>query len=264
MECREAQDLLAELVRNQLNPDLADAVRAHTAGCARCTDALRVEASLHALIRTQAPRYAAPPALRAGVQAALRQAERAAGPRWRAWLFLHPWRVGGLAAAFAALVFAWVGTSWLTSDPVVRLVALAVNEHKEYEQEAMHRPAPDPKDLLATLRSRAGFPLGPLFPGDAEAQLITTTTAELRGKTAAVLVYRNGSGRYTTLLLMPGAGVTVPAEDRLSIETFKPHHRVASGKQVLLWKQKDLACLMVSDLDERATAAFFLKIRKAA
>jgi hypothetical protein len=63
---------------------------------------------------------------------------------------------------------------------------------------------------------------------------------------------------------MPGAEATIPAEDRVPIETFKPHHRVASGKQVLYWKQHDLACLMVSDLDEPATAAMFLKIRKAA
>jgi anti-sigma factor (TIGR02949 family) len=264
MECREAQDHLAELVRNQLKPDLANAVRAHTAGCASCADALRAEASLHVLIRTRAPRYSAPPDLRARVQAALQKTGRAAEPRWRTWLFLSPWKVGGLAAAFAALVVVWIGTTWLTADPVSRLIAGAVDEHREYAREAMHRPAPNAADLLAALRSQAGFPLGPLFRGDAEAPLITTTTAELRGKPAAALVYRNGPGRYTTLVLMPGAGVTIPADDRLSIETFKPYHRVASGKQVLFWKQHDLACLMVSDLDEPATAAFFLKIRKAA
>ncbi len=264
MECREAQDHLAELARNQVEPDLADAVRAHMAGCASCADAFRAEASLHAVIRTRAPRYAAPPALRARVQAALRQAGPAAEPRWGAWLFLHPWRVGGLAAALAALVVVWIGTTWLAADPASRLIVGAVEEHREYAREAMDRPAPNAADLLAALRSRAGFALGPLFPGDSEAQLITTTTAELRGKPAAALVYRNGPGRYTTLLLMPGAGVTIPAEDRLSIETFKPHHRVASGKQILFWKQQDLACLMVSDLDEPALAAFFLKIRKAA
>jgi anti-sigma factor (TIGR02949 family) len=264
MECREVQDHLAELARNQFAPDLADAVRAHVAGCAACAEALRVEAALRALIRGQAPRYPAPPALRARVQTALRRAGRPAAPGWRAWLFLRPWKVGGLVAAFAALVVVWVGTSWLAADPVSRLIAGAVDEHREYAQEAMHRPAPNPADLLAALRSRAGFGLGPLFPGDAESPLISTTTAEMRGKPTVALVYRNGPERYTTLLLMPGADVTIPPEDRLPIETFKPYHRVASGKQVLFWKQHDLACLLVSDLDGSATAAFFLKIRKAA
>ena len=64
-------------------------------------------------------------------------------------------------------------------------------------------------------------------------------------------------------LLMPGADATIPAEDRLAIETFMPHHRVTSGKQVLYWKQRDLACLMVSDLDQQGLASMFLKVRKA-
>lgn len=264
MDCREAQDLLADLARNQLEGDVATAVRAHAATCASCAEALRVEAALRALIRERAPRYPAPPALRARVQAALREA----GPRrvvgGRSWLSLRPWRVGGIAAALAALVAVWVGTTWLSADPVSRLVSQAVDEHVEYAREAMHRPAPDAAGLLAALRSRAGFPLGPLFPGDADTQLVSTTTAELRGTPAVALVYRSGPERYTTLLLMPGAGVTIPAEDRLPIETFTPHHRVASRKQILYWKQNDLACVMVSDLDRGGTAALFLKIRKAA
>ena len=264
MDCREARDLLAELTRNQLESHLADAVRAHAAGCASCADTLRVEAALHALIREQAPRYSASPALRARVQSALRTARQPMASGWRGWLFLHPWKVGGLAAALAALVVAWIGTTWLAADPVSRLVSQAVAEHAEYAHEAMHRPAPNPAQLLATLRSQAQFALGPLFPGDTEAPLMSTMTAELLGKPAVALVYRNGPERYTTLLLTPGADATIPTEDRLQIETFKPHHRVASGKQVLYWKQNDLACLMVSDLDGPATAAFFLKIRKAA
>jgi hypothetical protein len=56
----------------------------------------------------------------------------------------------------------------------------------------------------------------------------------------------------------------IPAEDRLAIESFKPHHRVASSKQVLYWKQRDVACLLVSDLDQSGLSAMFLKVRKAA
>jgi anti-sigma factor (TIGR02949 family) len=263
MNCREARDLLAELIRNQLDCDMADAVRAHAAACAGCAEALRVEAAMRALIRERAPRFPAPPALRARVQAALQDAGRRPAAGWRTWLSLHPWRVGGCAVALAALVAVWVGTAWLTADSVSRLVSRAVDEHVEYAREAMQRPAPDAAGLLAALRSRAGFPLGTLFPGDADTQLISTTTAELRGKPAVALVYRNGPERYTTLLLMPGADVTIPAEDRLAIQAFKPHHRVASGKEILYWKQNDLACLMVSDLDRAGTAALFLKIRTA-
>jgi hypothetical protein len=88
--------------------------------------------------------------------------------------------------------------------------------------------------------------------------------ADLPGKRAATLVYRDTAGRYTTLYLMPGTGTVIPDGGRMQIESFKPYHRVASGHQVLLWKQKELACLIVSDVDESELAAMFLKIRKAA
>jgi hypothetical protein len=173
--------------------------------------------------------------------------------------------MAGIAAgAVAMLILVWAGSTWLARDPTSRLVARAVEEHVEYAREAMQRPAPDAATLVATLRSQAKFPLGSIFSGDSEAPLIAATTGELRGKPTVGLVYRNGSGLYTTLLLMPGADAAIPAEDRLAIETFKPHHRVASGKQVLYWKQGDLACLVVSDLDQSGVAAMFLKIRKAA
>jgi hypothetical protein len=164
----------------------------------------------------------------------------------------------------AAVLLTWAGSVWLARDPVTRLVSLAVNEHTEYKRETMNQPIPDPAQLLAGLRSQATFALGPIFAGDPEAALIATRTVELRGKPGVALVYRSAPQRYTTLLLMPGAEATIPAENRLPIETFKPYHRVASGKQVLYWKQGDVACLMVSDLDPVRMAAMFLKVRKAA
>jgi hypothetical protein len=50
----------------------------------------------------------------------------------------------------------------------------------------------------------------------------------------------------------------------LAIETYKPHHRIVSGKQVLYWKQQDLAYILVSDLDQTGLASMFLKVRTAA
>lgn len=263
MDCRDAREHLADLQRGRLSPDLAEVVRAHLAGCVACSDVLRAEAALHALILERAPRHSAPAALRARVQAILRDADRPISGARRGWFRAHPWVTGALAGA-AALVLVWVGREQLTRDPASRLVARAVVEHVEYAREAMDRPVPDPAQLLSRLRSEAIFPLGPIFPGDAEAPLISAMTGELRGRPAVALVYRNAPGRYTTLLLIPGADLTIPAQDRVPIEAFTPHYRVASGKHVLYWKQRDLACLMVSDLDRSGLASMFLKVRKAA
>lgn len=264
MECREAQDYLAELSRDRLPVELAETVRAHLDGCAGCREALRTEGRLHALVRAHAPRHVASVALHARVRSALREAERAPSAGWRSWIRLHPRLASLLAGAVAVLVLAWVGTVWLARDPVSRLMTRAVEEHLEYAREAMDRSVPDPRTLLRRAESKAPFPLGPVFPGDAEAPLMSVVTGELAGRPSVALVYRNGPGRYTTLLLMPGADASIPVEDRVAIERYAPHHRVVSGKHVLYWKQGDLACVLVSDLDQSGSARMFLKVRKAA
>jgi anti-sigma factor (TIGR02949 family) len=264
MECREVQDHLAELSRRRLPAECADAVRAHVDRCDGCRQALRVEQQLHAIVRARAPRYTAPPALRARIRSTLHEAERGTAHGWRSWIRLHPWAASVMAGALAVLALTWAGTAWFARDPASRLMARAVAEHVEYAREAMDRPAPDAPALVKRAESQSPFPLAPLFPGDADAPLISATASDLGGRPAMVLVYRNAPGRYTTLLLMPGADATIPAESRLAIETYKPHHRVISGKQVLYWKQRDLACLLVSDLDQSGVASMFLKVRKAA
>jgi hypothetical protein len=264
MECPEALEHVAELSRDRLPVAMADAVRAHLDGCGGCREALRIEQRLHALVRAQAPRYAASPALRARVRTALQAAERAPSRGWRGWVRFHPWTTSAVAGAVAMLALAWAGTAWFARDPVSRLVAQAVDEHVEYAREAMDRPVPDPKSLLQRAESEAPFPLGPIFAGDAEAPLISVTAGDVGGHPAVALVYRNAPGRYTTLLLIPGGAATIPAENRLAIEAYKPHHRVTAGKQVLYWKQRDLAYLLVSDLDQAGVARMFLKVRKAA
>lgn len=264
MECPEARENLTDLNRGRLEADTAAAVRAHVAECPACAAALQREVEVHALVQARAPRYAAPPELRTRIQAILAQSEPGGWPAWRRWFRAHPWAVRGLAGAVAVLLLTWAGILWITRDPVSRLAARAVAEHVEYVKEMVSRPAPDPLSLVGELRSQVDFAFEPVFRGDSQVQLVAALVTDLSGKRAAAFIYRDGSGRYTTLFLMPEAGTVIPAEDRMAIETFKPHHRVASGRHLLLWKQRNLACLMVSDLDEADLAAMFLKVRKAA
>lgn len=265
MECSEARENLTDLNRGRLEGEPAEAVRAHVGQCATCAAALQREVEVRALIQAQAPRYTAPPALRSRIQAAMAQDDFGGGGSfaWRTWLRGHPWTVGSLASAVAVLLVVWVGILWVGRDPVSRLAARAVAEHVEYARQTMDRSVPDPLALVRELRSQVDFSFEPIFRGDSQVQLVAGLVSDLPGKRAATFVYRDGSGRYTTLFLMPGAGTVIPAEDRMPIETFKPHHRVTSGRHLLLWKQRDLACLLISDLDEAGMAAMFLKVRKA-
>lgn len=262
MDCSRVREHLNELNRGLLEPHLAEAVRAHADGCAPCAEALRLDAELRAEIRAEAPRYPAPPALRGRVQALLAEAApRRAG--WRGWLLGHPRSVRGLVGALAVLLLAWAGSLWIARDPVSLLAASAIAEHVEYVEETLNSPAADPRAVVRELRGRIDYAFEPVFAGDSHVQLVAGRVSPLAGTRAAALIYRDQARRYTTLFLMPGADIVIPADGRMPIEAFKPYHRAVAGRELLLWSQGDLTCMLVSDLDQAGTAAMFLKIRKA-
>ncbi len=162
----------------------------------------------------------------------------------------------------AAILLVWAGALWLARNPVARLANRAVAEHMEYVKETMTGPAANPLAVVGELKGQVGFSFGTIFPGDSQEHLVAGRVSDLSGRRAATFIYRDIAGRYTTLFLMPEAGIVIPTEGRIPIETFKPYHRVVAGRQLLLWKQQDLACLLISDLDQRGSASMFLKIRK--
>jgi hypothetical protein len=167
-------------------------------------------------------------------------------------------------AVAVCLLLVWGGYRWMAKDPVSVLTAQAVAEHVEYTKAMKARPAPDPGALLRELRPQVGFPFEPVFQGDPQVQLVAAQVGELSGKRAATFIYRHTAGRYSTLFLMPGEGVVVPEGDRMLVETFRPHFRTTSGHSLFLWKHRDLAWLLVSDLDKTEVPAMYLKVRKAA
>lgn len=280
MNCSEARENLSDLNRGRLEADTAEAVRAHAAQCSTCAAALQAEAQIRAMVQTQAPRYSAPPVLKARVEALLAQSSLPAETigydagtgtgwtvrqsRWRVLLSGHPWTVGSLAGAVVILLVVWASWLWLAKDPVSLLADRGVAEHMEYVKDAMTRPAANPSSVIGKVQSQVDFVFGPVFPGDSQVQLVTGKVERLRGKRTAMFIYRDGLGHYTTLFLMPGAGIVIPDEGRVPIETFKPYHQVISGHQLLLWKQRDLACLLVSDLDQAGISSMFLMVRKTA
>jgi len=280
MDCSEACKHLSDLNRGRLEADTAEVVRAHVAQCPTCAAALQTEARVRVLIQAQVPRHSTPSALRARVQALLAESTspeesvaRGAAARsrrtaglsgWRDLFRGHPWTLGSLACAAAVLLVVSAGWLWLAKDPVSRLADRAVAEHLEYIKDTMTRPAAEPSAVMGEVKSQVDFAFEPVFPGDAQVQLVSGKVEKLGGKRTAMFIYRDASGHYTTLFLMPEAGIVIPDEGRLPIETFKPYHRMTKGRQLLLWKQRNLACLLVSDLDQAGMASMFLKVRKAA
>ena len=263
MECQEAREQLEEMIRGHLAAGAGEALEAHLAGCASCREALEVQRAVRAMVRAGAPRYAAPPDLRAriGAQTGARiERPRSAGAAW----WVPRWSLAAAAGALAVLLAVWGSSLWTARDPVARLVAGGMAEYREYASRAAPRPATDPATLLKPLQSQLEFPFEPVFEGDPQVHLVSAQLSDLAGRRAATLVYRDVAGRYSALFLMPETGIPIPEQGRMSIEAYKPYHRVTEGKQLFLWKQRNLACLLVVDGSEADGVALFLKIRKAA
>ena len=264
MDCQTVREHLHELNRGRLSAEVEREVRAHLAQCAGCAEALRDEIEIRRLVQSQAVRQAAPPALRARIRRLLDESQTKRGPLGAAWAALYRRPLVAVSVAVALVVLGWIGTLWMAVDPISPLARRAVAEHTEYARDAMHEPAADVSALLGRLQGKVGFSIEPVFTGDPDTRLIDAKTEELFGRKAVALVYRDASGRYTSLFLMPETGIAIPDESRLQIERFKPYHRVTEGRQLLLWKQRKLAYLLVSDLPEADAAQMFLKVRKVA
>ena len=108
MDCDEARRLLEPYLDGELDRTEARALEAHIDGCAECQAALASLGRLRHTLRTEAPRYAAPIALRDRIRTSSAQADGRAAYRRRvpAW-----WRLAAacLAAFVAGSVLTW---SW--------------------------------------------------------------------------------------------------------------------------------------------------------
>jgi len=140
------------------------------------------------------------------------------------------------------------------------LVQSALHEHAEYAEDLMPRQAPDPREVLAPLPGLAGFDIGDPFPGDAEIQLMSGVVSEVAGRKAAALIYRNPAMRYSTLFVLADA-LPIPEGDRLAIGEYRPHYRTAEGRQLLMWRQRGLTYLLVSEIPAGELPGMFLKVR---
>jgi anti-sigma factor RsiW len=128
MNCHEAMALLPAYSDSELDPVQSAAIEQHVLGCADCAVRRDELASLRSRIRSEVPYYAAPPALRARVKAALagEAGTRPARPVRDRW---H-WLTAGALAGSAATVFAWfVGSAILDWQVGTDLVAESVANH---------------------------------------------------------------------------------------------------------------------------------------
>src|SRR3954465_7071245 len=121
MTCDEAQILLHALLDGELDAGHAREVEAHIASCPRCAAELRAFREMHNAVSAADLRYAAPPALRRRIEAALPQ-PRLASRR----SVLQGFAVG---SAFSALAASGLFAVILRSDDEQRILSEVVSAH---------------------------------------------------------------------------------------------------------------------------------------
>jgi anti-sigma factor RsiW len=258
MDCQQARDLFDGHRRGELDPDLTRAVGGHVEACPACRAIWTQDEALIALIRGL-PRPPAPARL-AGEVRGLGVARRGIG----AWLG-RPW----VAAALAAMVVAAVLAPWLRParppDVVDLLIQQGVAEHRRIllELEAGQGAVDDPDTLFARVRSVADVELPKILAGSGELRLLIAKPTLLESRKTAAAALRYPTSPVTTYFILPGKDLPMPTEGRVQIEQYRPHMRQVNGFNVVYWKQKDMAYLMVSGLDREGCQKLYLKMRKA-
>ena len=215
------------------------------------------EARFRRLLAERLPRHAAPAHLRAAIAALT-------APPPRAF-----WWAPALSALATAMVFGLVALPLLhrggEPDPLQSTVRAVLSEHARSLMWGETRPEVVPT-ALPRVMEQTGIVLSWFFQGDDEIQLINVEPLVVEGRRALVLTYKDTEGHTLTYTLLPGAGVILPKQGRVKIDGFEPLLTQIEGWSIFVWKQKDLACFLISDLvSEQDLARFkqvFLKVRQ--
>lgn len=260
MDCHETRESLEEYRRRELPPERARAVEAHLAGCPACRALLAREDAVAALVRTL-PRTPAPAGLLRQVRGLSVRRRGVVG-----WL-QRPW----VAAAVAALVVAAVFTPFvrrpaeLPGDAVEALIQSGVSEHRRIllDLEALPRELTDPDVLFQRVASVTAVELPRVFAGNDELHLVAVRPTILASRKTAAATMRYMTLSDTTYFVLSGADLPMPTTGRVQIEQYRPYMREVNGFNVVYWKQKDMAYLMVSGLDREGCQKLYLKVRQA-
>ena len=260
MDCHQARERFEEHRRRELEPERAAAVEAHLAECPACRAAWGRDEAVSTLVRAL-PRLSAPPALVRQVRALGMRRSGISG-----WLG-RPW----VAAAVGAVIVAAVLAPWLRrpaqgpGDVVDALIQSGVAEHRRIllELEAAPREIGDPDALFQRVRSVTAIELPKVLAGTGELHLVAARPTILASRKTAAATLRYETSPVTTYFILAGPDLPMPTEGRVQIEQCKPYMREVNGFNVVYWKQKDLAYLMVSGLDREGCQKLYLKVRQA-
>jgi anti-sigma factor (TIGR02949 family) len=265
--CDEARDRFEDLLHDRLGEAESQGLRQHLSECPRCLELFDTAGLIASLIRHRASYHRAPDRLRQAILQEIRRQPRLVG-RLRAALQALWTTPPALCAATAILVLAValpLYHHWLVPKPppttqVVREAA------RDYLRLLLNYPPhgtnpAEPAHIRLWFEQALGFTPPIHFWGNQEFQLLRGYPTYVMDRRAACLIFKTRDV-ISTLYILPGADIAIPPSNRRQIDGFAPYLTSVNERRVLLWKQEDLAYLLVSRLSEAELDQLFLRIRK--
>jgi hypothetical protein len=204
------------------------------------------------------PRYTAPASLRAAIV----EAAEPAASRRPAWL--SPL----LAAAATAMVLAMFMLPVLPriqpADPVDQMVRAVVSEHSRALMWGSRQSQVIPT-ALPWLQEQSGIGLSRAFVGDDMLNFVSAEPVYLLRQRGLAVHYRDVDGHLVTYIALPAEDLKVPDRSRVQIDRYRPALLKDSGFVAWVWRQRDVACFLVSDMvsadDLERFKDYFVRVR---
>jgi hypothetical protein len=201
-------------------------------------------------------RYQAPARLRVTI------VEAAPQPRRPVWL--GPLVAAAATAMLLLLVLIPVLPRIVPADPVQRYVRAVVSEHARALMWGARSGDVLPAGL-PRLTQESGIDLNQFFVGDERLVLVSAEPVYLERERGVAIHYRDQDGHMLTYVALPAAALTVPDRERVQAGRWRPALVRDSGFSALVWKQKEVACFLVSDMvsadDVETFKEYFVRVR---
>jgi hypothetical protein len=204
------------------------------------------------------PRYTAPARLRVTIV-------DAATPPPRRPVWLAPLVAAAATTMVLALLVLPVLPRIVPADPVQRYVRAVVSEHARAVMWGARHGEIRPT-ALSWLTQESGIALTQVFVGDDRLEFVAAEPVYLERQRGVAIHYRDVDGHMLTYIALPAAAaLTIPDPARVQIGRWRPALMRDSGFAAWVWKQKDVACFLVSDMvsadDVERFKEYFARVR---
>ena len=209
-------------------------------------------------LAAELPRYMAPASLRIAIV----QATEAAPSRRPAWL--SPLLAAAATALVLALFMLPVLPRLQPSDPVDQMVRAVVSEHSRALMWGSRQSQVIPT-ALPWLQEQSGLGLSRAFVGDDLLNFVSAEPVYLMRQRGLAVHYRDVDGHLVTYIALPAEELKIPDRARVQIDRYRPALVKDSGFVAWVWRQRDVACFLVSDMvsadDLERFKDYFVRVR---